>query len=53
MLGAQLNVVLKKGLWPRSLIGGPDTRADHRVYQQYAEERKYHEDEEVDTSFRE
>jgi YihY family inner membrane protein len=52
MLGAQLNVVLKKGLWPRSLIGGPDTRADHRAYQQYAEERKYHEDEQVDTRFR-
>jgi YihY family inner membrane protein len=52
MLGAQLNVVLHKRLWPRSIIGGPDTRADHRAYQQYAEERKYHQDEEVDTSFR-
>lgn len=52
MLGAQLNVVLKKRLWPRSMIGGPDTDADHRAYQHYAEERKYHEDEQVDTSFR-
>jgi len=51
MLGAQLNVVLKKHLWPRSLIGGPDTQADHRAYQHYAEERKYHDKEEVDTSF--
>jgi YihY family inner membrane protein len=51
MLGAQLNVVLHKRLWPRSLVGGPDTAADHRAYQQYAEERKYHQDEEVDTSF--
>jgi membrane protein len=52
MLGAQLNVVLKRRLWPRSLIGGPDTQADHRAYEQYAEERKYHEEEEIDTSFR-
>jgi len=52
MLGAQLNVVLKRHLWPRSLIGGPDTEADHRAYEQYAEERKYHPEEEVDTSFR-
>jgi YihY family inner membrane protein len=51
LLGAQLNVVRKRGLWPRSLIGGPDTQADHRAYQHYAEERKYHEEEQVDTSF--
>jgi membrane protein len=51
LLGAQLNVVLKRHLWPRSLIGGPDTHADHRAYEQYAEERKYHDEEEVDTSF--
>ena len=53
MLGAQLNVVLKRGLWPRSMIGGPDTSADHRAYQQYAEERRYHDEERVDTSFHE
>lgn len=52
LLGAQLNVVWKRHLWPRSLIGGPDTHADHRAYEQYAEERKYHDEEEVDTSFR-
>jgi len=52
MLGAQLNVVLKRHMWPRSLIGGPDTHADHRSYEQYAEERKYHDEEEVDTRFR-
>lgn len=52
MFGAQLNVVLKKRLWPRSMIGGPDTDADHRAYQHYAEERKYHDDEVVDTDFR-
>jgi membrane protein len=52
MLGAQLNVVLKRRLWPRSIVGGPDTQADHRAYEQYAEERTYHDDEEIDTSFR-
>jgi membrane protein len=52
LLGAQLNVVLKRRMWPRSLIGGPDTSADHQAYEQYAEERKYHDEEEVDTRFR-
>lgn len=50
LLGAQLNVVLKKRLWPRSLIGGPDTQADQR--EGCAEHRTYHENEDVDTSFR-
>lgn len=51
MLGAQINVVLKHQLWPRSLIGGPDTQADHRAYEAYADERTYHENERVDTEF--
>lgn len=52
MLGAQINVVLKHQLWPRSLIGGPDTQADHRAYEAYADERTYHENEHVETEFR-
>jgi membrane protein len=51
LLGAQLNVVLTNRLWPRSLVGGPDTRADHEAYQAYAQERTYHDNEEVDTTF--
>jgi membrane protein len=51
LLGVQLNVVLTQRLWPRSLIGGPDTRADHRAYDAYAKERTYHDNEEVDTTF--
>jgi YihY family inner membrane protein len=47
LLGAQLNVVLKDGLYPRSLSGAPQTDADHRVLQAYAAERTYHPDEEV------
>jgi membrane protein len=48
LLGAQLNVVLKERLHPRSLGGGPETRADHRALEAYVEEGTYHESEEVD-----
>jgi YihY family inner membrane protein len=51
LLGAQLNVVLTQRLWPRSLIGGPDTEADHAAYQAYAAERTYHEEENVEAEF--
>jgi YihY family inner membrane protein len=50
LLGAQLNVVLKGGLFPRSLIKAPQTEADHRVLQAYAEERTYHPEETVDVA---
>jgi YihY family inner membrane protein len=42
LLGAQLNVVLKEGFFPRSLTDAPDTPADHRVLEAYAGERTYH-----------
>jgi len=48
LLGAQLNVVLKERLHPRSLAGKPETEADHRALEAYAEEATYHESEEVD-----
>jgi YihY family inner membrane protein len=48
LLGAQLNVVLKERLHPRSLVGGPETEADRRALEAYAEEGTYHESEEVD-----
>ncbi|MBV9943785.1 MAG: YihY/virulence factor BrkB family protein [Solirubrobacterales bacterium] len=47
LLGAQLNVVLKKRFYPRSLVGAPDTSADHRVLEAYAEERTYHPEQNV------
>ena len=53
LLGAQLNVVLKERLYPRGLVDAPDTEADHRLYDNYAKERTYHEDEQVQTSFAE
>jgi len=49
LLGAQLNVVLKYRLHPRSLVNAPQTDADHRVLQAYAEERTYQPEEEVRT----
>jgi YihY family inner membrane protein len=52
LLGAQLNVVLKEGFYPRSLGGVPHTEADHRVLQAYAAERAYHPAQSVDTRIR-
>lgn len=47
LLGAQLNVVLKDRLYPRSLANAPQTEADQRALQAYASERAYHPKEEV------
>jgi membrane protein len=47
LLGAQLNVVLKRRLYPRSLVDAPQTEADHRALQAYAAERTYQPEEEV------
>jgi YihY family inner membrane protein len=51
MLGAQLNVVLKEGLYPRGLVGVPDTEADHRTYDAYAKEKTFHDNQVVDSEF--
>ena len=48
LLGAQLNVVLKDRLYPRSLVkDGPQTDADRRVLQAYAAERTLDPEEQV------
>jgi YihY family inner membrane protein len=47
LLGAQLNVVVKERLFPHSLTGAPETEADRRALQAYAQERTYHERETV------
>lgn len=49
LLGAQLNVVLKERLHPRSLVKTPQTEADHRALESYAQERTYHPEEKVHT----
>ncbi|MGA2928543.1 MAG: YihY/virulence factor BrkB family protein [Solirubrobacteraceae bacterium] len=51
MLGAQLNVVLKERLFPRSLVHAPQTEADHRSLQAYAQERTYQPEERVQARF--
>ena len=52
LLGAQLNVVLKRRLYPRSLVHAPQTEADHRVLKAYAAERTYQPEEEVEVRIR-
>jgi YihY family inner membrane protein len=52
LLGAQLNVVLRERLYPRSLTKAPDTDADRRAYRAYARERTYHGREDVNATFR-
>ncbi|GHF71878.1 YihY family inner membrane protein [Amycolatopsis bartoniae] len=51
LLGAQLNVVLKERLHPRALTDAPETEADHRAYDAYAQERSYHEEERIEAEF--
>ena len=48
LLGAQLNVVLTERLYPRRLVGGPETDADHRALQLYADKATYYEEQEVE-----
>ena len=47
LLGAQLNVVVKARLYPRSLADGPQTEADRRVLRGQAAEPTYQADEQV------
>jgi YihY family inner membrane protein len=42
LMGAQLNVVLKDRLYPRTLVGDPATDADRRAFRQYADKATYH-----------
>ncbi len=51
LLGAEVNVVRQQRLWPRALTDAPDTDADYRAYEAYAERARYQPDEEVDTAF--
>ncbi len=53
LYGAEINVVLVEKLWPRGLVDAPDTRADERAYQAYAEEKTYRPNESVEATFHE
>jgi uncharacterized BrkB/YihY/UPF0761 family membrane protein len=49
LFGMQLNVVLARDYYPRSLVDDAPTSADRRVLQDYAESRRYDEDQTVRT----
>ena len=49
LLGAQLNVVLKRHYYPRALVGAPATDADRRMLRDHAAAETYAEQEEVRT----
>lgn len=51
LYGAELNVVLSDGLWPRGLVNRPQTPADYQALQRYAERARYVRPERVDTGY--
>jgi uncharacterized BrkB/YihY/UPF0761 family membrane protein len=51
LYGAEINVVRVEKLWPRGLVDAPDTQADHRAYEAYAEEKTYRPNQNVETTF--
>jgi uncharacterized BrkB/YihY/UPF0761 family membrane protein len=48
---AEINVVVARRLWPRSLIGPPDAPADEETLRALAKTEERHETEEVDVRF--
>jgi YihY family inner membrane protein len=51
LLGAEINVVLKRSLWPRSLVQPPLTEPDERALQQLAKAEERRPEEKVDVHF--
>jgi len=51
LYAAELNVVLERGLWPRSLIGPPRASADLETYEALAKIEERDASEHVDVSF--
>ncbi len=49
---AEINVVLNRGLWPRSLLGPPAVPADERTLRALAKVEERHDEEQIDVSFR-
>lgn len=50
MYGAELNVVLRQRLWPRSLVQPPFTEADERALKRLAKVEERHEEETVEAT---
>ena len=51
LYAAEINVVLERGLWPRSLIGPPQAPADQATYEALAKMEERDATEHVDVSF--
>lgn len=51
LYAAEINVVLERGLWPRSLMGPPRAPADHETYEALAKMEERDDTEHVDVSF--
>jgi membrane protein len=51
LYAAELNVVVERKLWPRSLMGPPSALADQRTYEALAKVEERHPTEHVDVSF--
>ncbi len=51
LYAAELNVVVTRKLWPRSLLGPPDTTADEETLTALAKVEERHDTEQVDVAF--
>jgi membrane protein len=51
LYGAEINVVLDRRLYPRSLFGPPDTQADKETLRALAEVEERHDEEQIDVEF--
>ena len=51
LYAAEINVVLTRRLWPRSLLGPPDQPADQETYAALAKAEERHADETIEVSF--
>ena len=52
LYAAEINVVASRRLWPRSLIGPPDSPADRKTLTALAKVEQRHDDEEIDVRFK-
>jgi hypothetical protein len=51
LYAAEVNVVVSRHLWPRSLLGPPTSRADERTLTALAKVEERHDTETVDVEF--
>ena len=51
LYAAEINVVVVRKLWPRSLLGPPDVPADQETLRALAKVEERHDDEQVDVRF--